>query len=141
MDPAHCGGARIHRHARGARVDGRAACSSDDPERERVSQLDEVEADALDYLVAFDLKKFDIAFSMGTEHPRVAWSSRASDEVRDPALPGPDGIGDVAPLVRIGLVPPWAAERVSVIAARLYDLRYRFPCARACSHPAESFRP
>ena len=81
--------------------------------RDRVSQLDEVEGDALDYLVAFDLKKFDIAFSMGTEHPRVDWSSRASEDVRDPALPGPDGIGDVAPLVRTGLVPPWAAERVA----------------------------
>jgi len=81
--------------------------------RDRVSQLDPVEGDALDYLVAFDLKKFDIAFSMGTEHPRVDWSSRAPEDVRDPTLPGPDGIGDVAPLVRTGLVPPWAAERVA----------------------------
>jgi hypothetical protein len=81
--------------------------------RDRVSELDHVEAESLVYLVAFDLNKFDVAFSLGTENPRVDWSSRASDAVRDPALPGPDGIGDVAPLVRTGLVPPWAADRVA----------------------------
>ena len=66
--------------------------------RDLVSGLDAVEGAALDYLIAFDLSAFDVGFAMGTEHPRVDWSVRVNDSVRNDALPGPDGIGTVAPL-------------------------------------------
>ena len=39
-----------------------------------VGALDGIEADALDYLVAMDLAQFDVAFALGTDHPRVGWS-------------------------------------------------------------------
>jgi hypothetical protein len=70
------------------------------------SPLDAVEADALDYLVAFDLGAFDLGFALGTDHPRVGWSPRPPDTVRNDALPGPDGIGTSAPLVTTGMVSP-----------------------------------
>jgi hypothetical protein len=79
--------------------------------RDVVSVLDEEERDALVYLVAFDLGRFDIGFALGTEHPRVGWSERAPDFMRDPSLLGPDGIGDVAPLVMTGIVPRSIAVR------------------------------
>ena len=79
--------------------------------RERVKTLDAVEADALDYLVAFDLADFDLGFAVGTVHPKVYWSARVLDEVRDSALPGPDGIGTIAPLIANGMVSPWLASR------------------------------
>ena len=68
--------------------------------------LDGVEADALAYLVAFDLAAFDLAFALGTEHPRLGWSQHMRDELRDLRLPGPDGIDNTAPLVRTGMVSP-----------------------------------
>ncbi|HVO06071.1 MAG TPA: hypothetical protein VMT83_04745 [Burkholderiaceae bacterium] len=68
--------------------------------------LDAVEAEALAYLVAFDLAHFELGFALGTEHPRLGWSARVRDDMRDPALPGPDGIADAAPLVRNGMVGP-----------------------------------
>jgi hypothetical protein len=77
----------------------------------RVSPLDAVEAEALDYLVAMDLDQFELHFSLGTDHPRVGWSVRVLDEVRDPKLPGPDGIGSVAPLVVNGIVSPALVAR------------------------------
>jgi len=42
------------------------------------------------YLIAFDLDRFDLGFAVGTEHPRVDWSDRVPDAVKDPRLPGPD---------------------------------------------------
>lgn len=75
------------------------------------SRLDEVEAQALTYLVAFDLSRFEVDFSVGTDHPRVGWSNRARPEVRAGSLPGPDGIGDLAPLVAGGIIPYSLAER------------------------------
>ena len=78
-----------------------------------VNPLDPVEVDALAYLVAFDLDRFDLRFSLGTEHPRVDWSDRVLPQVRDPSLPGPDGIGTIAPLVRTGMVSPAAKIRVA----------------------------
>jgi hypothetical protein len=72
----------------------------------RVKPLDEVEAGALCYLVAFDLSQFDLRFAMGTEHPQVNWSDRMLPEMKDTALPGPDGIATVAPLVNTGMVNP-----------------------------------
>jgi len=74
--------------------------------RSRVKDLDAVEAGALAYLVAFDLSEFDLGFALGTDHPRVGWSPRTLDEVRDLNLPGPDGIDTVAPLVVNGMVTP-----------------------------------
>ncbi len=79
----------------------------------RINSLDEVEASALVYLVAFDLSRFEVGFAMGTEHPRVDWSPRVRPEVKDNALPGPDGIGTVAPLVNTGMVSPLQAGRVT----------------------------
>jgi len=74
--------------------------------------LDPVEATALVYLVAFDLDRFDLGFAMGTEHPRVGWSTRA--RVKNDALAGPDGIGNIAPLVTTGTINP--QDRAATIA-------------------------
>jgi hypothetical protein len=74
--------------------------------RKRVNALDRVEASALVYLVAFDLLRFDLAFALGTEHPRVDWSPRPPAQVRVASLPGPDGIGTAKPLVTTGMVTP-----------------------------------
>ena len=76
-----------------------------------VNNLDGLEASALSYLVAFDLDQFDLGFALGTEHPKVGWSDRVLEQARDPKLPGPDGIGSIAPLVPTGLVNPENAER------------------------------
>ena len=77
-----------------------------------VSNLDSVEASALDYLVAFDLSQFDLGFALGTDHPRVDWSPRPPASVRNSKLPGPDGIGTAAPLVTTGMVSPAVLNRV-----------------------------
>jgi hypothetical protein len=82
-----------------------------------VAPLDAVESRALDYLVAVDLAQFDVAFVLGTDHPRVGWSPRALDSVRDPNLRGPDGIDSVAPLVVNGLVSPAVVGRTAAAFA------------------------
>jgi len=71
-----------------------------------VNPLDLKESKALVYLVAFDLAKFDLHFSLGTEHPRLGWSPRPPPESHDPLLSGPDGIDSPAPLVITGMVSP-----------------------------------
>lgn len=71
-----------------------------------VSPLDRVEASSLCYLVAFDLDRFDLGYELGTEHPSVEWSDHIQPAMKDPKLPGPDGIGAIAPLVPTGLVSP-----------------------------------
>jgi len=76
-----------------------------------VLDLDSVERVGLVYLVAFDLSLFDLHFTLGTEHPGVGWSSHIPDQMRNQALPGPDGIGTSAPLVRTGLVNPMDVSR------------------------------
>jgi hypothetical protein len=76
-----------------------------------VNRLDAVEAGSLVYLVAFDLANFELGFALGTEHPRVGWSGRVLDQVKEKNLPGPDGIGDIAPLIATGLVNPAYALR------------------------------
>jgi len=78
-------------------------------DRGTVSSLDEVEAGALIYLTAFDLGQFDLGFALGTDHPRVGWSERVLDNMRDSRLPGPDGIDTIAPLVANGMVSPAVA--------------------------------
>jgi len=67
---------------------------------------DAVEADALVYLVAFDLSRFDLGFALGTDHPRVGWSANIRNEARSADLPGPDGIDSAAPLARTGMMSP-----------------------------------
>lgn len=78
-----------------------------------VNAIDDVEANALVYNVAFDLNRFEVGFAMGTEHPRVDWSDRVPENVRNASLPGPDGIGTVAPLTITGMVNPINAERIA----------------------------
>jgi hypothetical protein len=75
--------------------------------------LDAVEAGALSYLVAFDLAQYELGFALGTEHPRLSWSPRVRADVRDPRLPGPDGIDSAAPLVRTGMINPALQPRVA----------------------------
>ena len=82
-----------------------------------VSGIDSVEAAALDYMVALDLAQFDLGFVLGTDHPRVGWSERALESARDSRLPGPDGIGSVAPLVVNGMVSPPIVERAAATFA------------------------
>jgi len=79
----------------------------------RRAALDEVEAAALDYLVAFDLSAFDLGFSLGTEHPRLGWSDRVPESRRDLRLPGPDGIDRATPLVRTGMLSPALEARTA----------------------------
>ena len=74
--------------------------------------MDPVEADALSYLVGFDLAAFELGFALGTEHPRLGWSDRVRAGERDARLTGPDGIGDAAPLQRPGMVSPELQSRV-----------------------------
>jgi hypothetical protein len=78
-----------------------------------VGTLDGTESGALVYLVAFDLDRYEVRFFLGTDHPRVNWSERVPDRVKDPSLPGPDGIGTIAPLVSTGLVSPQDAGRTA----------------------------
>jgi len=83
--------------------------------RALVNALDTVELGELVYLVAFDLRQFDLRYSLGTYHPGIGWSPRVAPHMRDEALPGPDGIGTSAPLVRTGRVGP--AEIGRTVAA------------------------
>jgi hypothetical protein len=82
-----------------------------------VNALDPIEAGAMDYLVALDLSKFELGFALGSSQPRVGWSARVLDGVRDAGLPGPDGIGSAAPLVVNGMVNPSALNRVAATFA------------------------
>lgn len=74
-----------------------------------VNALDSVEASSLCYLVAFDLDRFNLGYSLGTDHPSVEWSEHIQPQMRDPRLAGPDGIGTIAPLVPTGMVDPQSA--------------------------------
>ena len=71
-----------------------------------VNALDNVEASSLSYLMAFDLDQFELGYALGTEHPKVGWSNRILDQMKNRALPGPDGIAKIIPLVATGLVGP-----------------------------------
>ena len=74
--------------------------------------LDGVERGADVYMLAFDLEQFELGYELGTEHPRVGWSPRPSGAGRNYRIPGPDGIDDVAPLVRSGMLSPAKTDRV-----------------------------
>ncbi len=71
-----------------------------------VNSLDAVESAALTYLAAFDVTRYALHFALGTDHPRLDWSDRPPPGVRDPSLPGPDGVGSATPLVTNGMVSP-----------------------------------
>jgi hypothetical protein len=79
--------------------------------RNVVSRLDTEELDALVYLIAFDLNRFEVQFSRGTDHPRVDWSDHMLEEMKDKSLPGPGGFGTTAPLVSTGMIGPEDAGR------------------------------
>lgn len=85
--------------------------------RTRVSNLDAVESNAVDYLVAFDLAEFDLGFALGTDHPRVDWAGRELAGVHDERLAGPDGIGTSGPLIRNGMVSPAVTARTAATFA------------------------
>lgn len=74
--------------------------------------LDDTEAGAIVYMVAFDLGLVDMGFEIGTDHPKVNWSDRVPVQRRDPSLPGPDGIATMAPLEMTGLVNPVFRDRI-----------------------------
>jgi hypothetical protein len=93
-------------------------------EGSRVSALDGVESSALVYAVAFDLDSFEVGFAMGTDHPRVGWSDRVRIEMRDPALPGPDGFDTLAPLVMTGMLNPTQLRRVIATFAGGFKRRH-----------------
>lgn len=78
-----------------------------------VREMDDVEAKALNYLVAFDLGQFNLDFSIGTEHPRLEWSDRVDVGLRDSNLPGPDGFDKIDPMRATGLVPPHLSPYVA----------------------------
>jgi hypothetical protein len=84
------------------------AASILDSHPQLVSRLDSVEAGAVHYLIAFDLDAFEVGFALGSDHPRLGWSPRPPEGVRDERLPGPDGVGGPQPLVTNGMVPPFA---------------------------------
>ncbi|HYN41586.1 MAG TPA: hypothetical protein VE129_07420 [Thermoanaerobaculia bacterium] len=81
-------------------------------EKSPVRDLDATEEEALVYLIAFDLERFDLGYGLGTDHPGVGWSERAEASSRKSTLPGPDGFADAAPLEPTGFVPPQVADRV-----------------------------
>jgi hypothetical protein len=82
-------------------------------QRNKVSALDATESSALTFLVAFDLKQFDMGFRLGTDHPRVDWSDMVQPALRGDSTTGPDGIPSAEPLVRTGMLSPLEASRVA----------------------------
>jgi hypothetical protein len=76
-----------------------------------VNSLDAIEASSLCYLIAFDLDQFELGYALGPENPSVGWSNHMLPAMRNPALPGPDGIGTMSPLIATGLVSPEVARR------------------------------
>ena len=79
----------------------------------RVSPLDATESSALAFLVAFDLRHFDMGYRVGTDHPRVDWSDAVRPAQRGSSTTGPDGISSVEPLVRTGMLSPAEVGRVA----------------------------
>ena len=57
-------------------------------QKKQVNSLDDIESAALSYMIAFDLDQFEFGFALGTEHPRVDWSDRVHQSVRDNCSPG-----------------------------------------------------
>ena len=73
------------------------------------NQLDSIEKNADVYLFGFDLSKFALGYSLGTDHPRLGWSSRPSDRH---AGSGPDGFNKSDPIIRNGALNPKLLPKV-----------------------------
>lgn len=82
-----------------------------------LSRLDPVESAALDYLVAMDLRRFELHFEVGTDEPRVGWSERVPESRRTSGGDGPDGFDTIAPLMRTGMVNPALTGQVAATFA------------------------
>jgi len=78
-----------------------------------VHPLDDVESDALVYLMAFDVATYTLDYRVGTDHPGVEWSSRPSVPHNNPN--GPDGFDNLRPLARVGMVPPHERLRLAAV--------------------------
>jgi len=70
------------------------------------NRLDGIESQALSYFIAFDLSLYDVGYELGTDHPRIDWSSRPSGAGRNYKIPGPDGVKSPSPVVNLGMVSP-----------------------------------
>lgn len=81
--------------------------------KDGATALDGIERRADSYLVAFDLDRFEMGYEVGTEHPRVDWSPRPRGGGRNWDLVGPDGIDQMDPLARVGMLNPVLAGRVA----------------------------
>lgn len=62
------------------------------------------EAEALVYLLAYDLRYFRFGYALGADHPKLDWSPRAT-RVSD--AKGPDGFDSRKPLSTIGALPSY----------------------------------
>lgn len=82
-----------------------------------VNTLDATESNAVDYLVAMDMRELDLHYAIGTEEPRVGWSERVLPRWRSVSAPGPDGFDVIAPLVGNGMIAPPMDARVVVTFA------------------------
>ena len=83
--------------------------------KDRVLPLEQVESEAVSYLVAFDLSRFEVGYTLGTEHPRLSWSKRVPEEVIKEGWSGPDGFDTIEPLIRTGLLNPAHTKRLAAI--------------------------
>jgi hypothetical protein len=80
-----------------------------------IGKLDTVESAAVDFLVGFDMSRFNIGFALGTDHPQVDWSQRAAPEAIDRSVGGPDGFGTWDPLVTTGMVNPNLTKSIAAV--------------------------
>ena len=71
-----------------------------------VRPLDRVETSALCFLVAFQSGPIRPGIRPGHRTPNRRLVRHLPPQMRIPSLPGPDGIGRIAPLVSTGLVNP-----------------------------------
>jgi len=76
-----------------------------------VNKLDTVEAASFSYLIAFDTDRLELGYALGTTHPEVGWSGSELPQMKNSTLPGPDGIGNIAPLISTGLIDPVNGRR------------------------------
>jgi hypothetical protein len=67
---------------------------------------------SLAYFMAIETSTIDPRYSVGVDHPAVGWSTRAPSPHEGG---GPDGFGTIAPLQRVGMVPPWAINQLVAV--------------------------
>ena len=75
---------------------------------------DHKSSNSLAYFMAIELNSMDPRYSVGVDHPSVAWSTRAPGPHE---TPGPDGFSTLEPLRRVGMVPPWAMNQLTAVIA------------------------